>query len=129
MGTFQNNPSIGWLHPKSTHAHPLAWANKKLTRKPITLSIQPTFDLKICTLKCLQDNCCHTTMFLFSRPCMAHIRSSANILATHHSLMSTKKKKLLHFTNTKQALIVLDIFLLHKKIENYLGKKKSVFLV
>jgi hypothetical protein len=28
---FQNNPSIGQLHPKSTHAHPLAWANKKLT--------------------------------------------------------------------------------------------------
>jgi len=44
MGRFQNNPSIGWLHPKSTHAHPLAWANKKLTHKPITLSIQPTFD-------------------------------------------------------------------------------------
>jgi len=44
MGGFQNNPSIGWLHPKSTHAHPLAWANKKLTHKLITLSIQPTFD-------------------------------------------------------------------------------------
>jgi len=44
MGRFQNNPSIGWLHPKSTHAHPLAWANKNLTHKPITLSIQPTFD-------------------------------------------------------------------------------------
>jgi hypothetical protein len=44
MGGFQNNPSIGWLHPKSTHAHPLAGANKKLTCRPITLSIQPTFD-------------------------------------------------------------------------------------
>ncbi len=44
MGRFQNNPSIGWVHPKSTHACPLAWANKKLTRKPITLYIQPTFD-------------------------------------------------------------------------------------
>jgi hypothetical protein len=44
MGRFQNNPSIGWLHPKFLHAHPLAWANKKLTCKPITLSIQPTFD-------------------------------------------------------------------------------------
>jgi len=44
MGRFQNNPSIGWLHPKSTHAHPLVWANKKLTCKPITLSIWPTLD-------------------------------------------------------------------------------------
>jgi hypothetical protein len=44
MGRFQNNPSIGWLHPKFAHAHPLAWANSKLTCKPITLSVQPTFD-------------------------------------------------------------------------------------
>jgi hypothetical protein len=44
MGRFQNNPSIGWLHPKFVHAHPLTWANKKLTCKPINLSIQPTFD-------------------------------------------------------------------------------------
>jgi hypothetical protein len=44
MGRFQNNPSMGWLHPKFTHAHPLAWANKKLTCKLITVSIQPTFD-------------------------------------------------------------------------------------
>jgi hypothetical protein len=29
MGRFQNNPSIGCVHPKSTHAHPLAWGNKK----------------------------------------------------------------------------------------------------
>ncbi len=29
MGRLQNNPSIGWVHPKSTHAHPLAWGNKK----------------------------------------------------------------------------------------------------
>ncbi len=28
MGTLQNNPSIGWVHPKSTHAHPLAGYNK-----------------------------------------------------------------------------------------------------
>jgi len=28
MGRFQNNPSIGWVHPKSTHAHPLAWGNR-----------------------------------------------------------------------------------------------------
>jgi hypothetical protein len=44
MGRLQNNPSIGWMHPKSTQGCPLAWANKKLTCKPITLSIQPTFD-------------------------------------------------------------------------------------
>jgi len=30
MGRCQNNPSIGWMHPKSTHAHPLPWGNKKL---------------------------------------------------------------------------------------------------
>jgi hypothetical protein len=29
MGRLQNSPSIGWVHPKSTHAHPLAWGNKK----------------------------------------------------------------------------------------------------
>jgi hypothetical protein len=45
MGRFQNNPSIGWLHPKFTHAHPLARANRTFTCKPITLSIQPTFDV------------------------------------------------------------------------------------
>jgi hypothetical protein len=28
MGRLQNNPSIGWVHPKSTHAHPLARDNK-----------------------------------------------------------------------------------------------------
>lgn len=58
---------------------------------------------------------------------MAHIRS-ANILATH-SLMSTKKeKKLLHFTNTKQALIVLDIFCCTKKLRIF-WEKKVFFLV
>jgi hypothetical protein len=36
MGRLQNNPSIGWVHPKSTHAHPLAWGNKK-TKTPLTL--------------------------------------------------------------------------------------------
>ncbi len=25
---LENNPSIGWAHPKFTHAHPLAWGNK-----------------------------------------------------------------------------------------------------
>ncbi len=44
MGRLQNNPKIEWVHPKFTHACPLAWGNKKLTCKPITLSIQPTFD-------------------------------------------------------------------------------------
>jgi hypothetical protein len=44
MDRLQNNLSIGWVHPKSTHAHPLAWGNKKLTCKPITLFIQPTLD-------------------------------------------------------------------------------------
>ncbi len=29
MGRLQNNPSIRWVHPKSTHAHPLTWGNKK----------------------------------------------------------------------------------------------------
>jgi hypothetical protein len=47
MGRFQHNLSIGWLHPKSTHDHSLPWSNKKLTRKAITLSIQPTFDSPI----------------------------------------------------------------------------------
>jgi hypothetical protein len=31
MGRFQNHPSMGWVHPKSTHAHPLAWGNNKTT--------------------------------------------------------------------------------------------------
>jgi len=30
MGRLQNNPSIAWVHPKSAHACPLAWGNKKL---------------------------------------------------------------------------------------------------
>jgi hypothetical protein len=29
MGRFQNNPSIEWVHPKSTHMHPLAWGNNQ----------------------------------------------------------------------------------------------------
>jgi hypothetical protein len=28
MGRLQNNPSIVWVHSKSTHACPLAWGNK-----------------------------------------------------------------------------------------------------
>jgi len=30
MGRLQNNPSIGMVHQKSTHAHPLAWGNKNV---------------------------------------------------------------------------------------------------
>jgi hypothetical protein len=33
MGRLQNNPSIGWVHPKSTHAGPLAWDNNKGNKK------------------------------------------------------------------------------------------------
>jgi hypothetical protein len=31
MGRFQRNPSIGWVHPKSTLACPLTWGNNKST--------------------------------------------------------------------------------------------------
>ncbi len=47
MDRLQNNPSIGWVYPKFTHAYPLAWANKKLTPKPITLFIKPTSDFPL----------------------------------------------------------------------------------
>jgi alpha-amylase/alpha-mannosidase (GH57 family) len=31
MGRFQNNPSIGRVHPKSTHdVYPLPWGNKNM---------------------------------------------------------------------------------------------------
>jgi len=62
MARFQNNPSIGWMHPKFTQGHPLAWANKKLTCKPITLSIQPTFDFStfIPTYKVFPQCLCRT---------------------------------------------------------------------
>jgi hypothetical protein len=36
MGRRQNNPSIGCVHPKSTHGRPLAWGNKKLKNNQIT---------------------------------------------------------------------------------------------
>jgi len=29
MGRLQSNPSIGWVHPKSTHVHPLSWGIKR----------------------------------------------------------------------------------------------------
>ncbi len=35
MSRFQNNPSIGWVHPKSAHARPLTWGNKNLHIKVI----------------------------------------------------------------------------------------------
>jgi hypothetical protein len=28
MGRLQNDPSIGWVHPKSAYGVPLAWGNK-----------------------------------------------------------------------------------------------------
>ncbi len=30
MSRIQNNPLIGWVHPKSTHARPLAWGSKNV---------------------------------------------------------------------------------------------------
>jgi hypothetical protein len=42
MGRFQNNPSIGWVHPKSTHACPLAWDNKKPKKKSLTCKEKST---------------------------------------------------------------------------------------
>jgi hypothetical protein len=43
MGRLQNNPSIGWVHPKSTHAGPLAWGNNKGNKKAtMKLKIVPT---------------------------------------------------------------------------------------
>jgi hypothetical protein len=41
MGRLQNNPSTGWVHPKLTHACPLAWGNRKyLKRKRRMIKIQ-----------------------------------------------------------------------------------------
>jgi hypothetical protein len=31
MGRLQNNPSIGWVHPKSTHECRLTWGNNNAT--------------------------------------------------------------------------------------------------
>jgi len=39
MGRFQNNPSIGWVHPKSTHAHPLTWDNNRKREKVIRMEV------------------------------------------------------------------------------------------
>jgi hypothetical protein len=38
MGRLQNNPSIGWVHPKSTHEHSLAWGNKNM-KEPLGLPL------------------------------------------------------------------------------------------
>jgi hypothetical protein len=52
MGRLQNNPSIGWVHPKSTHAHPLAWGNNKMRELDFTMftymevRINMTFNLQ-----------------------------------------------------------------------------------
>ncbi len=43
MGRLQNNPSIGWVHPKSTHARPLAWGNKK--KEKVIRLIKFNFDV------------------------------------------------------------------------------------
>ncbi len=46
MGRFQNNPLTGWVHPKSTHVHPLAWGNNNIKfAHKITMSLNK---LKIC---------------------------------------------------------------------------------
>jgi hypothetical protein len=38
MGRLQNNPSIGWVHPKSTYVHPLAWGNNNIHTQKSTLT-------------------------------------------------------------------------------------------
>jgi hypothetical protein len=38
MGRLQNNPSIGWVHPKSTHTHPLTLGNKKKNKNNYILN-------------------------------------------------------------------------------------------
>jgi len=32
MGRVENNPSIGWVHPKSTHDCPLNWVIQNLKK-------------------------------------------------------------------------------------------------
>jgi hypothetical protein len=46
MGRLQNNPSIGWVHPKTTHAHPVAWGNKKTSShvQPSTATVLKHLD-------------------------------------------------------------------------------------
>jgi hypothetical protein len=41
MGRFQNNLSIGWVHPKSSiHARPLAWGNNKFKFRNLQIFFQ-----------------------------------------------------------------------------------------
>jgi hypothetical protein len=54
MGRFQNNPSIGWVHPKSTRACPLIWGNN------ITLcNILNEFKLRCSILFLFRFSMCH----------------------------------------------------------------------
>jgi len=46
MGRFQNNPSIGWVHPKSTRAHPLTWGNNREREKVIRMEVVIRKDMK-----------------------------------------------------------------------------------
>jgi hypothetical protein len=43
MGRLQNNPSIGWVHPKSTHAH--AQEGMKVFSSRIDLTL---FSARVC---------------------------------------------------------------------------------
>ncbi len=46
MGRFQRNPSIGWVHPKSTLACPLTWANNKSTLFKLKEKTKQLFNLQ-----------------------------------------------------------------------------------
>ncbi len=90
------------IHPHtSPHPHPHM---QSITFKTLVIHSQGSEDLyhKMSTGQLLPY------YHVFIQQAMAHIRS-ADILATHSLIMSTKKK-LLHFINTKQALIVLENF-------------------
>jgi hypothetical protein len=110
MGRFQNNPSIRWLHPKSTHAHPLAWANKKFTRKPITLSIQSTFDSStpISVQKVFPQHLCKT------KP--TNIES---ISSCHHG-----KFDVIHLIIKKHSIIISLFHSFHQP--TYMHMKKQI---
>jgi hypothetical protein len=41
MSRLPNNPSIGWVHPKSTNVHPLAWGNNNCRRSSFELDLVP----------------------------------------------------------------------------------------
>jgi hypothetical protein len=46
MGRRQNNPSIGWVHPKSTHGRPLTWGSKEIQWFQYRLTCHPNTLLK-----------------------------------------------------------------------------------